>query len=103
MLRGTAMTDHISRSEAEAFFEALTSRDPARIAPFLADDADWLIVGPVELFSFAGHHFGKEAVLAAYSRMAERSVTQHYVRDYLMTDGTCASALTRLIDRDCAS
>ena len=54
----------ITREFAESFFNALSSREPARIAPFVADDADWLIVGPIELFPYCGQHYGKEAVLA---------------------------------------
>ena len=40
----------ITHEFAESFFNALSSRQPVRIAPFVADDADWLIVGPIELF-----------------------------------------------------
>ena len=45
------------------------TRDPELIAPYIADDADWLIVGPIELFPYCGQHVGKEAVLAAYGRI----------------------------------
>jgi ketosteroid isomerase-like protein len=88
----------ITREFAESFFNALSSRDPARIAPFVADDADWLIVGPIELFSYCGQHYGKDAVLQAYGRMAHTNATAGYARDFLMTDGESASALTRLTD-----
>jgi ketosteroid isomerase-like protein len=88
----------VSREFAEAFFNALSSREPDRIAPFVADDADWLIVGPIELFPYCGQHFGKDAVLAAYGRLAQANTTARYARDFLMTDGECASALTRLTD-----
>jgi ketosteroid isomerase-like protein len=37
-------------------------------------------------------------VLAAYGRMAERNTTAFYARDFLMTNGESASALTRLTD-----
>jgi ketosteroid isomerase-like protein len=93
---GAAMP--ITREFAESFFNALSSREPARIAPFVADDADWLIVGPIELFPYCGQHVGKEAVLAAYGRMAQTNTTARYARDFLMTDGESASALTRLTD-----
>jgi len=88
----------ITHEFAKFFFNALSSRDPARIAPFVADDADWLIVGPIELFPYCGQHIGRDAVLAAYDRMAERHTTARYARDFLMTDGESASALTRLTD-----
>jgi ketosteroid isomerase-like protein len=88
----------ITREFAEAFFNALSSREPDRIAPFVAEDADWLIVGPIELFPYCGQHFGKDAVLAAYGRLAQVNTTARYARDFIITDGECASALTRLTD-----
>jgi ketosteroid isomerase-like protein len=88
----------ITREFAESFFNALSSRETARIAPFVADDADWLIVGPIELFPYCGQHVGKAAVLQAYGRLAQVNTTARYARDFLMTDGECASALTRLTD-----
>jgi hypothetical protein len=59
----------VTRAYAEAFFEAMMTRDPQQIAPYVADDAEWLIVGPIELFPYCGQHLGKEAVLGAYGRM----------------------------------
>ena len=88
----------ITHEYAESFFDALSSRQPARIAPFFADDADWVIVGPIELFPYCGQYFGRQAVLEAYGRMAENNSTAVYARDFLMTDGEAASALTRLTD-----
>jgi ketosteroid isomerase-like protein len=88
----------ITREYAETFFDALMSRDPERIAPFVAADADWLIVGPIELFPYCGQHFGKEAVLAAYRRMGKTNAVAGYARDFITTDGDCVSALTRLHD-----
>ena len=37
-------------------------------------------------------------MLEAYGRMAEDNATALYARDFLMTDGESASALTRLTD-----
>jgi hypothetical protein len=34
----------ITREFAAWFFDALMTRDPERIAPYLAEDVDWLIV-----------------------------------------------------------
>jgi ketosteroid isomerase-like protein len=85
----------ITPEYADAFFTAVASRDPALIAPFVADDAEWLIVGPLELFPFCGQHLGKEAVLAAYQRVRERRWNLTSVREFLIADGQSASSLTR--------
>jgi len=84
----------ITPEYADAFFTAVASRDPALIAPFVADDAEWLIVGPLELFPFCGQHLGKEAVLAAYQRVRERRWNLTSVREFLIADGQSASSLT---------
>jgi ketosteroid isomerase-like protein len=88
----------ITRDYAEAFFDALMTREPDRIAPYVADDADWLIIGPTELFRYCGQHNGKAAVLEAYGWMLKRNAISYFERDFLVTDGASASALTSLID-----
>ena len=88
----------ITREYAESFFTALTTRDPQQIAPFVPDDAEWLIVGPIELFPYCGQHIGKAAVLDAYRRMGACNKTLGHVREFLITDGESASALTHLTD-----
>ena len=85
----------ITPEYADAFFTAIASRDPALIAPFVADDAEWLIVGPLELFPACGQHLGKDAVLAAYQRARERRWSLNAVREFLIADGATASSLTR--------
>src|SRR3954447_26108665 len=86
----------MTRAYAEGLFDALMSRDPAQISRFVADDADWLIVGPIELFPYCGQHLGKDAVLAAYQRMNESAAVSAFTRDYMVTDGESASALSRM-------
>jgi hypothetical protein len=44
----------IDRVFAESFFNALMSREPAQIARYVVDDAEWLIVGPIEVFPYCG-------------------------------------------------
>ena len=86
----------VDRTFAEGFFDALMSRDPEQIARYVADDAEWLIVGPIELFRYCGQHLGKEAVLAAYGQMGESGAVSEFTRDYMITDGESASALSRM-------
>jgi hypothetical protein len=41
-------------------------------------------------------HLGKETVLAAYARMNESAAVSEFTRDYMITDGESASAMSRL-------
>ena len=54
----------VPRPVVHAFYQALASRDPARIAPFIDDDVRWTIVGPVDVLRFCGERRGKAAVLS---------------------------------------
>ena len=43
------MAKALTREHVESFRRARLSRDPRQIEPFLDDNVDWLLTGPVEL------------------------------------------------------
>jgi ketosteroid isomerase-like protein len=86
----------ITAEFAEQFFAALASRDRAQIAPYVADDAEWLIVGPIELFPYCGQHLGKDAILHAYTHLGEDIETRSATREFLVVGQDSVSALSRL-------
>ena len=57
------MDEPISRSFVERFYEAYSESPPVGIAAYLADDVEWKVSGPVDIFPFCGHWRGKAAVL----------------------------------------
>ena len=46
------------RPTVEAFYRASAARDLEGVASFLADDVDWLVQGPVDVFPFLGQRHG---------------------------------------------
>ena len=90
----------VNRPLAEGFYRALASRDAGRIASYLSDDIDWMIMGPVEMLSFCGPRRGKAAVRDVFERLipAVADVTS-YVTDILVVDGDSAAGLNRLTAR----
>jgi len=56
-------------SVVQAFYQAYISRDPARMEPFIGDDVEWLVTGPVDLLHYCGLRRGKAAVLDLYGRI----------------------------------
>lgn len=91
------MTKPVSRDVVEAFFSAFVSRDPARIAPFIDDDVDWLINGPVDLFSFCGQRRGKKAAMEIFERLVPEIMTiTSIVREHFLIDGDSAAAFSRV-------
>jgi ketosteroid isomerase-like protein len=95
------MSAPIPRYVVETFYQALVAacamRDLARIAPFLHDDVEWTINGPVDVLAFCGVRRGKAAVLDLIARVvpAVYRVT-NFVREELLVDGERAAALVRV-------
>ena len=63
------MGQTITREFVEDFYRARLARDPERIAPYLDDNVNWLITGPIELLQFCGHRQGKAEVLHTITRV----------------------------------
>ncbi|MGD9920246.1 MAG: nuclear transport factor 2 family protein [Pseudorhodoplanes sp.] len=97
------MSDHPMRGFARAFCDALSARDAARIEPFIHDEVDWTIFGPVDLFPFFGHRTGKAAVLAMFGRIAESLQLRGCEMERTLTDGKDAASMLRVTVRDLRS
>ena len=89
------MTETI-RPLVEEFYRASAERDVERVADILADDVDWLVQGPVDVFPFLGQRRGKSAVLDGYREIARKLDVTGYEVEQLLVDGNCAAALIRL-------
>jgi ketosteroid isomerase-like protein len=63
------MGESVSRAAVQAFYEALASRDPVRLANCLTDDVEWHMAGPVDVFVFCGYRRGKAAVVDYIGRL----------------------------------
>jgi ketosteroid isomerase-like protein len=90
------MTETSIRPTVEAFYQASADRDIERIAAMLDDDVDWLVQGPVDVFSFFGQRRGKAAVLDSYREIAQQLEVTGYVLEALLVDGDRAAAMIRL-------
>jgi ketosteroid isomerase-like protein len=95
-LQGSRMSDISIRPIVEAFYRASAERDVARVATFIADDVDWLVQGPVDLFAFFGQRHGKAAVLEGYREIARKLEITAYKVETLLVDGDRAAALIRM-------
>jgi ketosteroid isomerase-like protein len=89
------MTENI-RPIVEAFYRASAGRDTERVASILADDVNWLVQGPVDVFPFLGQRRGKAAVLEGYREIARKLDVTGYEVEKLLVDGDRAAALIRL-------
>ena len=89
------MTENI-RPIVEAFYRASATRDIEQIAEILADNVDWLVQGPVDVFPFLGQRHGKAAVLEGYREIARKLDVTGYEVEALLVDGDRAAALIRV-------
>ena len=82
------MDEPVGRERVAEFYAVLNSRDPLRIAPFLADNVDWFIMGPVDIFPFCRQTLGKSAVLELFGCLIPDIFdVRPYEHDYLLVDG----------------
>ncbi len=95
------MAERVKRALVEAFYDALhiamKRRGTEALAGLLADDVDFMIIGPVELLPYCGPRRGRAAAAAAYREIGETLDVTTYQRDYLLVDRDCASSFIRLV------
>lgn len=97
------MSDHPMRGFACAFYDALSAREPARIAPFIHDDIDWTVFGPVDLLPFFGHRRGKHTVLPMLDRICETLELLGCDAERTLAEDAQAASLLRISARDLRS
>jgi ketosteroid isomerase-like protein len=90
------MAETSIRPIAEAFYRASSERDVALAVAFIADDVDWLVQGPVDLFAFFGQRHGKAAVLEGYREVDRKLEITGYKVEALLVEGDRAAALIRM-------
>jgi ketosteroid isomerase-like protein len=91
------MVAPVSRKTVTDFYAALASRDADRIASFVADQVDWLIIGPVEFLHFCGQRRTRAEVHEVFARLVPEILdVTSYDQDYVLVDGDLVAALGRL-------
>ena len=66
------MAQILTRDHVENFRRARLTRDPRQVEPFLDDNVDWLVTGPIELLHFCGQRRGKAEVRDCIVRQQRR-------------------------------
>lgn len=97
------MSEHPMRGFVRAFCDALSAREPDRIAPLIHDDIDWTIFGPVDLLPFFGQRKGKAAVLVMFGLVAENLQLRGCDMERELTNGDHTASMMRVTARDLRS
>jgi ketosteroid isomerase-like protein len=91
------MGESVSRATVQAFYEALASRDPVRLAQCLADDVEWYMSGPVDLFVFCGYRRGKAAVADYIARLVPSMFSvKRFELEEIVIDGDTAALINNV-------
>jgi ketosteroid isomerase-like protein len=91
------MGESVSRAALQAFHEALASRDPVQLANCLADDVEWHMAGPVDVFVFCGYRRGKAAVADYIGRLVPSMfAVKRFEPEDLVIDGDTVAMLNNI-------
>lgn len=70
-------------------------RDPDAVAPMIADEIDWAVFGPIDMFSFLGPRRGKIEVLDTFRQIVGSLNLNRIERERTLLAENQASALLR--------
>jgi ketosteroid isomerase-like protein len=91
------MGEPVSRAAVQAFYEALASRDPVRLANCLTDDVEWHMAGPVDVFVFCGYRRGKAAVVDYVGRLVPSMFSvKRFEPEEIVIDGDTVAMINNI-------
>jgi ketosteroid isomerase-like protein len=91
------MTKPVPRAVVDEFFRVFATREGKKIAPFLDDDVNWTISGPVDLLHYCGTRVGKRAVIDVIDRQVPAVFhIRGFIPDMVLVDGDMVASLSRL-------
>jgi ketosteroid isomerase-like protein len=92
------MTEPVPRAVVEGFYKALASCDMETLAPYLDDEVDWTISGPVDILQFCGRRHGKAVVLKLLDRDIPLLLEKRrLVPQAMLVDGDRAAVIGKLM------
>ena len=80
------MSDDATRALVRDLYDAYARGDGDRFAAMLADDVEWIIHGPVQVFPFVGPRHGKQNVLTALGSIAKDYALERYEPDIIIVE-----------------
>lgn len=105
-LHSMPQTDAVPMSRAaleatfQAFFDAYAVRDAQKVAPFLHENVEWTVSGPVDVLPFCGVHRGRANVLDLIARQVPAVLRVFsFVPESTLFDGDQVAMLSRLSAR----
>ena len=85
-----------TRTLVRDLYAAYAAGDDARVAAMIDDDVEWIIYGPVQVFSFVGARRGKAAVLETLAGIAHDYALERYQPDIIVVEGERAAVMSNV-------
>jgi ketosteroid isomerase-like protein len=90
------MSHSVTRALVDEFYKVYATRDAGKIAPFIHDDVEWTISGPIDFLPFCGVHRGKADVLDMIQNKVQAVIkTFSFVPESIVIDGDQVAMLSR--------
>ena len=83
-----------TRAVVTDLYAAYSSRNFDRVAELIHEDIDWIIYGPVQIFPFAGHRHGRNAVLEALGSIAKDFSLERYEPRVIIVEDDRAAVMS---------
>jgi ketosteroid isomerase-like protein len=83
-----------TRAVVNELYAAYSARNFQRIAELIDEDIDWIIHGPVRIFSFVGERRGRAAVLEAMGGIASEFALERYEPVVIIVEGDRAAVMS---------
>lgn len=91
------MSEAVSRTAVEAFYQAYVSRDPERIGACLDENVEWHVGGPVDVMHICGTWRGKQAVIDRFRNVVPKIVKfKNLEIESLLVDGDTSAMFGRI-------
>ena len=85
-----------TRNLVRRLYDAVATGDVSTIPGLIHNDIDWIIFGPLEVFSFQGPRSGKAAVLAAMAEIEKLYELKRHVPEIVVAEGDRAAVLANV-------
>src|ERR1700710_1061991 len=89
------MTEHSLWRFSRALHRAINKRQAEDLETLSAEDVDWAIYGPIDMFPFLGARRGKAAVLEVIRQIADNVRVHRFDRESIMLGVDSASSMMR--------
>jgi ketosteroid isomerase-like protein len=85
-----------TRALVRDLYESYARGDTQRVAELIDDDIEWIMHGPVQVFSFLGPRHGKADVMQALADIGKAYALERYEPEVIVVEGDRAAVMSNV-------